>query len=425
MPDVESRLTELRDELHAAVPVPDLATVTDRFRQRRTRRRMQLGAVAAVLAVSAVVPALRQLDVRQPAAPPPTTSQTTSQTSPTPGVTVLFDVQFAEDGSGYTVRGRCEEGTGEVLTRPCALTLLTTDDLETWVEVGPVPTPDRDDLHPVGQLSVLGPNELVFDWAATGDGAGSESARMHSADGGRSWQDVPMPAVVTDTVAAIPDHAALQPACLAALQSQACGTPTFTVVWPGPGAPAVLADPPPLSNPRPGALPTADGQWWVLGNVPGTARWALAVSTDDGRTWTTTPLDDGLPTDLSMSVVSQGGTLYATASGTEPGDSAGLRAIFRSDDDGRTWERTWRPVEGQLAPGHMAGLVAAADGTLHVYEYDRAFTSSDGGRTLEVTAEGRDGFVRWTRAGYVAVGTDSFELSPDGVHWREYDLPPP
>ena len=420
MPDVERQLAILRDELRGAVPVPDIGTVAERHQQRRIRLRMQIGAVAAVLAVSGVVPILRQLDVEEPPpATPPAVTTPPPQTAP--GSPFVYEMQFADADSGYALRCEGVEGADPP---PCPLTLLATDDLENWVEVGPVAVPERTDVDHIGRLIVLGPDELVVDWSNVDDGSSSASARVHSDDGGRTWQNVPVPGVVTDTVPAIPDGAQLQPACVTATRAPVCATPTFTLARPGSGAAAVLADPPPLSNPEPGALPTADGHWWAFGHVPGTERWALAVSTDDGRTWTTTPLPSDLPQHLWMSVVSQDGVLYASASSADQQDDYGLRAVLRSDDDGRTWRRTWKPAEGDDLIQLNGTLVAAADGTLSIDKLPGMYTSTDGGRTFEPGRQERLGPVSWTRAGYVALGIDSFEFSADGVDWRRFDLPP-
>lgn len=418
MPDVERQLSILRDELRAAVPEPDLGAVVERHRQRRTRRRMQIGAVAAVLAVSGVVPILRQLDVEPPPATPPAPPTVTTLPA-TGGTPFISQMSFVDEDSGYALR--CEGLEGDD-PPPCQLTLLATDDLESWVEAGPVPVPERTDIDHLGRLIVLGPDELVVDWANLGEQTSSASARVHSDDGGRTWRNVPVPAVVTDAVPAIPEGAQLQRAC-ATSAPYSCSTPTFTFALPGSGAAAVLADPPPLANPVPGEIPTADGHWWALGHVPGTARWAFSVSTDDGRTWTTTPLDADLPQNLWASVVSQGGILYASVSGADPLGDNELQAILRSEDDGRTWRQTWKLAEGEDLVQSVGTLVAAADGTVSFDEFPWTYTSTDGARTFELDGRERLGPVSWTRAGYLALGDRSGEFSPDGVDWRQFEIP--
>lgn len=428
MPDVERSLVDLRDELSCSVPVPDLDTVAERYRQRRTRLRMQVGAVAAVLVVSATVPILRQLDApSSPAAPPPVTS-----TSPrTHGLRIYADVQFAQDGSAYALRTRCQDPVGDRQPR-CELTVLASTDLQNWTEIGPALTyapataSNRDDVVMLGRLIVLGPSELVVEQPDTADGIGSGAPRLHSADGGRTWRNVPTPIQVTDVVASIPSGAQLLPACFNRPGTHPpCGTPTFTMVRPGTGTSAVLADPPPLVDPIPGAIPTAGGHWWAVGRQPRTRAWAISVSTDDGRTWQTDTLDVDPREEAQVSVSSHDGTLYASVTAGEPFGSFGLRAVLRSDDDGRSWRRTWRPSPGTENDIQAWGdLVAADDGTVRLHENTRTYVFSDGGRTLGLDSQERLGPVRWAGAGYLSLGVSSFELSTDGLSWREYQLPP-
>lgn len=421
MPDIEGVFARLRTELRGSVPVPDLDSVAGRYRQRRTRRRMQVGAVAAVLVVSGVVPILRQLDAAPPpATPPPVTGLPGSR--PIPFIT---DMGFADDRNGYALRALCDE-PADGGQEGCELTLLATNDLEHWRKVGPVPTPERRrDGGAIGSLVVLGPEQLAVDFADTVRDDTSRRARVYSGDGGRTWRWVPTPPVVTDTVPAIPKGSQLTAACYDGIDTHlTCATPTFIVVRPGSGAPAVLATPPPLVDPRPGAIPTADGHWWTAGLTPGTHRRAIAVSTDDGRTWRTGTLDIDLPKDVWMSVVSTDGVLYAVVSGGDPLGAYGLRAILRSDDDGRTWQQTWRqtgdPEEIELMLG---SVVAARDGSLRLHEVPTVYVVTDGGRTVEVDLHQQTGPVTWTRAGYITIEMESFKLSTDGLHWREYQLP--
>ncbi|GAB3449603.1 sigma factor-like helix-turn-helix DNA-binding protein [Actinophytocola sediminis] len=418
-PDVEAHLTSLRAELLDTLPVPPVDRVTARHGQRRATRRTRIGAVAAVLVVGAVVPMLRQPDQPSAATPPPTTTLPALLSPAT-----YTDVQFFDDDHGYALRATCDPDEGVNRPPSCALALLATTDREHWRVVGPIPVPDRDDINTFGWLVVLGPDQLAIDHGIVSDNTTSQSARIYSADGGRTWRDVPMPPVVTETVPAIPRGANLLPACSGALADQLCTTPTFTVVRPGSGTSAVLANPPPLSNPTPGPIPTPAGHWWAVGKSPETREWAIALSRDDGRTWTTSALGAELPGELAVSVTANDGTLWAAASGREPAGNFGLCAILRSDDDGRTWRRTWQPDKPPDRDDYfMSTLVAAADGTLSLHDFSATYRFTDGGRTLEMDSRQRLGMVRWTKAGYVSTGTGSIELSTDGLTWRALDLP--
>ncbi|GAB3449595.1 sialidase family protein [Actinophytocola sediminis] len=414
MPDVDDRFAGLRESMYNAVPLPDPGTVAQRYRRRRTRRQLQAGAVVAVLMISALVTQLPLRDSGLSFGSPPGT---------TPGGPEQFvtDVQFAADGSGYALRTHFSDAEG--YDRPFAHTLLAATDQENWTEVGPVPIPERGDVALAGDLVVLGPNELVVDFVNIGRRTSSRSARVHSGDGGRTWQEVPMPAVVTDTVPAIPEGAQLRSACaIEPVNRPRCETPTFTVVQPGTGASAVLAAAPPLVTPMPGVIPTAAGHWWALGQVPGTSAWAISVSTDDGRTWTTSELDIDVP-NARASVVSQGGSLYASiVNHTMDGVENGLRAILRSDDDGRTWQRTWEAAEEQRIE-LTSELVAAEDGTLKVHASPDRYTVTDDGRTLTRDGQPSVEVIHWTRAGYVATKKSSYLLSTDGISWRDHQVP--
>lgn len=415
MPDLDRRLTALRDDLRATVPVPELDGVARRYRQRRTRRRTMAGAVVAVLAVSAVVPALRQLEpVPATGTPPPPRTTGEAQTVP-----FVNQVQFTDAGHGYALRTDCENDGSR-----CAPTLLASADLTDWEVVGSVPRPRPaagvDHLDDLVDLMVLGPDEIAVDWQPGPGPHGSGVSRVYSDDGGRTWREVAVPTEVTDVVPSIPDGARLEPGCP---RVTSCLTRTFTVVRPGSGTSAVLADPPPLRDPVPGAVPTDDGYWWVAGERPGKPTWSLAVSADAGRTWHTSATTLPISVAGSWRVVSRDGILYASVYGEAPTGEDGLLAIHLSDDGGRSWQRTWALAEHPEFDGFYGSLIAAADGTLILMAPDEAYTSSDGGRTLTPAEPEGDGPVDWTRLGYGALTEQGFALSADGLEWRRFEIP--
>lgn len=111
--------------------------------------------------------------------------------------------------------------------------------------------------------------------------------------------------------------------------------------------------------------------------------------------------------------------------GTRPGGEQELLALFRSTDDGRSWQRTWRPT-ADAVPGLLRSLVAGADGSLRLYRDgpdNGVYTSTDGGRTLTRSGSTRLGPVIWTRAGYLAWSQEQVEVSTDGLNWTRSDLP--
>jgi photosystem II stability/assembly factor-like uncharacterized protein len=416
MPDTEldAELARLRDGVRGSLPVPGFDQVVTRHRQRVVRRRMQVGAVAAVLAVSVAVPVLREQMVPDPA--PPATPPDTPRSS------FVSAVDFADPEHGYAIRTTCETRVS------CADQLLTTGDGSHW-RTRPLPRPDPAPSWARGHLQVLGRDELTVDWPLSAALEDTQVHRVYSTDGGASWESVRMPSVVTATVASIPDGASLSASCARLVPGgQRCAERGFAVTLPGSGRPALLANRPPLTAMVAGAVPNGDGSWWVAGRDPKTDRWGLAVSRDDGRTWTTVVLALRETVDQrGWSVNSHGDTLYATAVGALPDTSNGLLAIYRSTDGGRSWQQTWRPAGGEQPRRVFANTVVGEDGTLTICTPDNTmYVSRDGGRTFTAAKARYGGYAVRTRIGYLAAAAPPAEgivASGDGVHWRELDVP--
>lgn len=405
-PDLDDELARLRDRVRESLPVPGLDQVVARHRQRTTRRRMQIGAVAAVLVVSAAVPLLRTQMAPEPAPP---------AASPMPRGPFISSMDLTGTGHGYVIRATCG---GRPVS--CEEELLTTDDGTHWDERR-LPRPDTAPSWSRGQLRSLGPDEITVDWSLSAQA--TRDARVYSGDGGRTWESVAVPGVVTDTVPEIPENAILVRTCARLVGGgRMCAERGFAVLLPGSGRSALLANRPPLTAMTAGRNATFDGHWWVAGRDPKSDRWGLAVSDDDGRTWTTTILDWTDDVDpYGWSVVSQGGTLYATAIGALPNASNALAGIFRSTDGGRSWQRTWRPADGKQPRRVFSSTVAAADGTLTINAPDGTYLSRDGGRTFTEVAARYSGYAEPTRTGYLAVSNEArnlVEVSTDGVTWR-------
>jgi photosystem II stability/assembly factor-like uncharacterized protein len=403
--DAAAYLTEAGPVSWASVRQPPVTRVLGRARQRLARRRTLAAAAVAVLVVGVAVPLLR-------VAPPERVAATPSSRLPTddpePG-TLLYDISFADARHGHALRAKCGQFD-------CALELVSTTDGEHWTAREVAKTGRSPGTG--GRLFVLGDERVAVDWYPIDDPV--QLRRVYSADSGRTWTRVP--ADVEGTVRSIPAGASLEPACVAAYES--CDA-AVTVILPDSGRSARLANAPRLARPAAGTVPLDGGRWWVAGRDLTTHRWAVAMSADDGRTWTVTPVPwPGAPADLGWAVAGRGTELLATATGRVDSTGAlGVLAIFHSDDGGRTWTKTRGPL-----PDPVAGTpVAAADGSLLVNTQDgRALRSTDGGRTFTPAAPAFRGVAFWSRSGYVAAsGPDHpLQFSSDGLHWRDLRLSP-
>jgi hypothetical protein len=415
--DLDAELTRLRDEVRDSLAVPEFRQVVARHKQRVVRRRMQVGAAVAVLVVSVAIPLLRNQmasDRVRPATPPPA-----SDYSPPKGP-FISAIDYADDDHGYVIRARCKGGPVT-----CTEQLLATDDGGKHWEKRSLPRPDSAPTWTLGTLHLTGSEEVTVDWPTSASDESTRTYRAHSVDGGRTWQSVPVPGIVTDTVPAIPPDGVLVPSC-ARLSGGGyhCAERGFAVLLPGSGRSAKLANSPRLTAMIAGEIPMSRGRWWVIGREPKTDHWGIAISDDDGRSWRTTILDWGDNVDpFGWSVVAQGDAMYATAIGTLPDVSNGLLGIFRSTDGGQSWAQTWQPKEGKQPRRVFPSTVAGADGTLTINSTDgKMFLSRDGGRTFTETKQRYTDYAGRLRTGYIA-GLDQSPLematSSDGVHWRK------
>jgi hypothetical protein len=414
MPDLDEELAGLRDTLRERVTPPELRAVVDRYRQRTSRRRRQLGAVAAVLLVGATIPlvrtALRPVD--DPAAARPVSSFTPAvdpsvrSALPEP---FLHSVWFVDGRHGYALRAGC----GPENNADCFSELLVTEDGEHWVTRKLPPAIGHSIGGVTGQLYVFGRRTLL-----AGDLHLRGAPRFYSSDAGETWQQ--LRSTDDEVIDTIPEGAHLEFTCTGAEDCMA----KLLVVRPDSGKTASLRTPPPLTNVVSAASIPVDGAWWVSGD-DAAGRRVLAVSRDAGASWSLADLPGLLAQPFWISVSSAGPVLYATVTGQLPEVKNGLVSIYRSSDHGQHWEPTWQSGTGR-EPRSTSGIaVAATDGTLTIHtELGQTYLSRDGGRTFDhVESAPGVGQVTLTPAGYLAGPPDpsstSYRLSPDGVHWRE------
>jgi len=426
MPDIDldAELAEMRESARRSMPVPAFGLVRDRHKQRTVRRRMQIGAAVAVLVVSLAVPLLRAglaPESRPPAAPPaPVPDEQQIPDGP-----FVLNPDFADAEHGYAIRGNCP---GRKYVN-CTGELLATDDGGRRWESREIP----DLSFSKGQLPVphvLGPQEIALDWTRPDPANNRVGRRAFSEDGGQTWRTVELPHVPTESVPAIPDGGELVRACAELVGGgQQCAARGFAVLMPGTGESALLANAPELEDVEASRAPTADGRWWLVGRAPETRDWTIAVSDDDGRTWVTSTLD-WQGSALDWSIATHDGTLYASVTGSLPfgGEEPGLLAIFRSTDDGRSWEQTWHPDEDKAPRETWGQVVVANDGNLLINAVGgegRTYLSSDGGSTFTEVERRFNGGAYWTRIGWMAFAAEvhhGHQFSPDGIDWRELKI---
>lgn len=400
MSDLDTSLDQLRDDLRSGLAKPGLDRIADRARQRSVRRRMQIGAIVAVVLVSLAVPLLRSLPDPAPPATPPTP---TEHSTP-------YHLSFADRTHAFALGRICDKPS-----EPCSNRLLASSDGgRTWSRRS-VPSTTTD-----GGLAVLSRSWLIF-YTTDPDDYGSLKTYT-SKDSGRTWHPSrPIFDIVTNT-ATIQPGAVLQPVCLSG-EGPDCAAGLGASTPDGKLAP--LPAQPPLTELWPGRYATAGGTYWAVGKDQAN-RWAVAV-TRDGSAWTTTPLDvpgEVKPSD-GWSVVEGGGSLYATAVGSLAGASDRLLTVYRSEDRGKTWTQTRRAAETGEEMSMYGSPVATSDGRLVVSSLpDGTVESRDGGATFTKSTRQLISTPEWTPAGYLVVrGIVSYEISWNGLDWRRFDIP--
>jgi DNA-directed RNA polymerase specialized sigma24 family protein len=403
-------LNAVRERLNRAVIEPDMAAMIARHRTRVGRRR-RLAAVAAVVVIGAAIPLLRTALRPVPDAKP-VVAEPVPSAEPTTRFVYGVDVNIGQRVQGYALRAVCPARSQ---TKPCTTEILYTEDGGFWAIQSRLPAPvNANETWLDRRIQTLGPRRVMVE---------SRSERWYSGDSALTWQWVPME---PDTsVAAIPTDAVLESRCFV-VTSRCRGVDQLRVVLPDSGRSATLTTAPSLDQLVPGRLPAADGGWWVSGQDPATGRWSLAVSRDAGQTWSITPLPPftGTP-EAGIAVTAAPHTLYAIAVGRLPDTAAGLLAIFRSTDGGRSWITAWQSGAGSQ-PHSIAGVARTApDDSLTITTFDGdTYTSTDGATSFHFLP-GPTRYAQWARVGYLASfgGTSgNYSWSRDGSRWFDFTV---
>ncbi len=326
---------------------------------------------------------------------------------------------FARDGSGFALLVGCVSSDAAPGTGFCRQQVAVRDaGAAEWV-VRRSPLPElRASEGASANLLALGPGRALIE-----DGGGDRPERTwFTRDGGRSWHAVDRRTV--GEVAEIPADAVLATECAAPAGAlpDACLRERVVVVSPQDGRRRTLAGAPPL----PAAHREPDGSWWVAGTDPLSGRSAVAFSRDGGRGWTVSRLPSPMDRPGRHVVVAVGqDAVYAAEMGeVVPGEPVKnpMRALHRSPDGGRTWQRVW--TTGPTGePRSLLGVpVPGPGGRVEIGGELSGYGSVDGGRTFVGLRDGTH-YTRRTPLGLLREGSRcEYELSADGVRWSEFRL---
>ncbi len=369
------------------------------------------GAFVARVGHSAIAPAATSRTVTTASQQTTPARSSTSKSEPVATVsTYVESPRMIDTRHGFALIASCTRKDAS-----CPVTALAvTQDGVRWTRRA-VPAADQSSVEsssgaPAPDLTALGPRSAFYQATPGGPRSG-----YFTADAGLTWTAVP--AGVNGTVDSIPAGGVLQAMCPSG-GSDPCRTVALTVRLPSNGQLAKLAHQPDMVVESAGAAPLGDGAWWVTGTRAG--RRALAVSRDSGRTWTTSVLPAVRGQYLYTSAVTgTGGQLWALAIGQLPDVKNGLLAVYRSTDNGRSWSLSWTTKAGQQSRSALGvAIVSGKRGTIcEELVPQRAWSSTDGGKTFTETTCPTVGFPLWSAAGYLSTDASSVSVSADGVHW--------
>ncbi|MCX5391499.1 sialidase family protein [Streptomyces sp. NBC_00094] len=331
---------------------------------------------------------------------------------------------FARDGSGFALLADCVSEPAAPESGFCRQHVAVRDaGAKEWV-LRRSPLPETRGTEGISaNLLALGPGRALVE-----DGGGEPGARTwFTRDGGRSWRVGDRRTV--GTIPEIPAGAVLTTDCAepAGAGPDLCDRQRLVVVSPQDGRRRALARVPLLgAHPRPAEQPEPDGSWWVSGTDPLSGRAAVAVSRDAGRSWTVSRLPSPAAGPGRHTAVAVGrDAVYAAElgelTGGEPVKNP-MRALHRSVDGGRTWQRMWTTGR-EREPRTLLGLpVPGPGGRVEIGGELSGYGSVDGGRTFVRLGDGGH-FIRRTPLGLLREQAPcQYALTVDGVRWSEFRL---
>ncbi len=333
---------------------------------------------------------------------------------------------LARDGSGFALLAECVSDPATPETGFCRQHVAVRDTgAKEWVlRKSPLPRTTGTDGISAHLLALGSGRALIEDGGVEPPGARNWFTR----DGGRTWRAVDRRTV--GTTPEIPAGAVLTTECASPPggHPDACERERLVVVSPQDGRRRALARVPLLgAHPLPAGQPEPDGSWWVSGTDPLSGRAAVAVSRDGGRSWTVGRLPSPPATGPGWytSVAVGPDAVYAAEMGELTGGEPvknPMRALHRSLDGGRTWQRMW--TTGPTAqPRTLLGLpVPGPGGRVEIGGERAGYRSMDGGRTFVPLDEGGH-HTRRTPLGLLRESSSCrYELTRDGVRWSEFGL---
>ncbi len=432
MTDLDDRLDLLRADLTSRIVAPPLSSVVAAGSASPPRRRLGAALVAAALVIavlttgSLLAKSNRHRNTAPAAAhPASSTVQKLAVAAPTKPAIVpktaaptpadnwnrsIASVTMTDSRHGFALIETCS-----VNGSTCRNAISVTQDGDHWVELSTPSTPNSEPVTDYSglvapSLTALGPRTVFYQAAPAGARSG-----FISFDAGSTWRSVPPG--VNGTVDRIPTGGVLEGMCPPG-GSDPCLTIALTVRLPGTGELAKLTQQPDIVVESANAAALPDGSWWVSGTSSG--KPAVAVSRDDGRTWTSTALPAVAGQYLyTSSVTGDGQHLWALVIGQLPDVKNGLLGVYSSTDNGRTW-RVVRTAKAGIQPRSALGVPIASGNRVTICDESspqRGWVSANGGATFTETLCPASGFPTWSASGYLSTDGKSVSLSSDGSLW--------